>query len=237
MAKAIRFHKTGGPEVLQLDDVPVGEPGPGRDPHPPHRDRPEFHRRLPAHGPVPDAAAADARHGRRRRRRGGGRGRHAPEGGRPRRLRQQPAGRLLRSARDAGQDRCASCPTRIAFDDRRGDDAQGPDRAVPAAKTQPYDGLQPGDLVLFHAAAGGVGLIACQWAKALGLQLIGTAGSDEKCALAHGARRRARHQLPHGGLRRARQGDHRRQGRARWSTTRSARTPGKARSTACGRSA
>jgi len=38
--------------------------------------------------------------------------------------------------------------------------------------------------VLFHAAAGGVGLIACQWAKALGLQLIGTAGSDDKCALA-----------------------------------------------------
>jgi NADPH:quinone reductase len=38
--------------------------------------------------------------------------------------------------------------------------------------------------VLFHAAAGGVGLIACQWAKALGLQLIGTAGSDAKCALA-----------------------------------------------------
>ena len=43
--------------------------------------------------------------------------------------------------------------------------------------------------MLFHAAAGGVGLIACQWAKALGLQLIATAGSDEKCALAlaHGA--------------------------------------------------
>jgi NADPH2:quinone reductase len=38
--------------------------------------------------------------------------------------------------------------------------------------------------VLFHAAAGGVGLIACQWAKALGLQLIGTAGSDAKCELA-----------------------------------------------------
>jgi NADPH2:quinone reductase len=43
--------------------------------------------------------------------------------------------------------------------------------------------------VLFHAAAGGVGLIACQWAKALGLRLIGTAGSTAKCelALAHGA--------------------------------------------------
>jgi NADPH2:quinone reductase len=56
-------------------------------------------------------------------------------------------------------------------------------------KTLPAEGLQPGDFVLFHAAAGGVGLIACQWAKALGLQLIGTAGSDEKCKLAldHGA--------------------------------------------------
>jgi NADPH:quinone reductase len=51
-------------------------------------------------------------------------------------------------------------------------------------KTQPQGGLKAGDFVLFHAAAGGVGLIACQWAKALGLQLIGTAGSDEKCVLA-----------------------------------------------------
>lgn len=51
-------------------------------------------------------------------------------------------------------------------------------------RTLPVEGLQRGDFVLFHAAAGGVGLIACQWAKALGLQLIGTAGSDEKCALA-----------------------------------------------------
>lgn len=56
-------------------------------------------------------------------------------------------------------------------------------------KTRPVEGLEAGDFVLFHAAAGGVGLIACQWAKALGLQLIGTAGSDEKCELAkaHGA--------------------------------------------------
>ncbi|MEI7538311.1 MAG: quinone oxidoreductase [Comamonadaceae bacterium] len=56
-------------------------------------------------------------------------------------------------------------------------------------RTLPQGGLQAGDFVLFHAAAGGVGLIACQWARALGLQLIGTAGSDAKCALAkeHGA--------------------------------------------------
>jgi len=44
--------------------------------------------------------------------------------------------------------------------------------------------LSPGDTVLFHAAAGGVGLIACQWARAAGITLIGTAGTDEKCALA-----------------------------------------------------
>jgi NADPH2:quinone reductase len=56
-------------------------------------------------------------------------------------------------------------------------------------RTQPQGGLKEGDFVLFHAAAGGVGLIACQWARAMGLRLIGTAGSDEKCALAkeHGA--------------------------------------------------
>ena len=51
-------------------------------------------------------------------------------------------------------------------------------------KCKPVEGLEAGDFVLFHAAAGGVGLIACQWARALGLQLIGTAGSEAKCALA-----------------------------------------------------
>ena len=56
-------------------------------------------------------------------------------------------------------------------------------------KTLPVQGLQRGDAVLFHAAAGGVDLIACQWARALGLELIATAGSDAKCqlALANGA--------------------------------------------------
>ncbi|MFN3846258.1 MAG: quinone oxidoreductase family protein [Paracoccaceae bacterium] len=49
--------------------------------------------------------------------------------------------------------------------------------------------IKRGDTVLFHAAAGGVGLIACQWARSEGITLIGTAGSDDKCALArdHGA--------------------------------------------------
>ncbi|MDO9160130.1 MAG: zinc-binding dehydrogenase, partial [Burkholderiaceae bacterium] len=51
-------------------------------------------------------------------------------------------------------------------------------------RCRPVEGLEPGDFVLFHAAAGGVGLIACQWAKALGLRVIATAGSEEKCRLA-----------------------------------------------------
>jgi NADPH2:quinone reductase len=48
-------------------------------------------------------------------------------------------------------------------------------------KTTP---LSAGDKVLFHAAAGGVGLIACQWAKSEGIELIGTAGTDKKCKMA-----------------------------------------------------
>lgn len=51
-------------------------------------------------------------------------------------------------------------------------------------QTLPQGGLVEGDVVLFHAAAGGVGSIACQWARALGLQLVATAGSDDKCARA-----------------------------------------------------
>ncbi|KAG0190120.1 hypothetical protein DFQ28_002483 [Apophysomyces sp. BC1034] len=48
--------------------------------------------------------------------------------------------------------------------------------------------VKPGDTILIHAAAGGVGLIVCQWAKALGATVIGTVGSDDKaaCAKAHG---------------------------------------------------
>jgi NADPH2:quinone reductase len=56
-------------------------------------------------------------------------------------------------------------------------------------RTRPRRDLMPGDAILWHAAAGGVGLIACRWAKSLGLRLIATAGSPEKCelALANGA--------------------------------------------------
>ena len=51
-------------------------------------------------------------------------------------------------------------------------------------RTSPQGGLHAGDFIVWHAAAGGVGTIACQWATALGLRVIGTAGGPEKCALA-----------------------------------------------------
>lgn len=51
-------------------------------------------------------------------------------------------------------------------------------------KTHP---VKPGEIILVHAAAGGVGQILCQWAKGLGAFVIGTAGSEEKCALARQA--------------------------------------------------
>ena len=83
----------------------------------------------------------------------------------------------------------ARLPDGIAFDTAAGMMLKGLTAQYLLKKTLPVEGLQPGDHVLFHAAAGGVGLIACQWAKALGLQLIATAGSAAKCQLAldHGA--------------------------------------------------
>ncbi len=100
-----------------------------------------------------------------------------------------PPGSYCEAARDAGQDASCKLPDAIAFETGAAMMLKGLTAQYLLKKTLPQGGLQAGDFVLFHAAAGGVGLIACQWAKALGLQLIGTAGSDEKCALAleHGA--------------------------------------------------
>ena len=71
--------------------------------------------------------------------------------------------------------------------------------------------VEKGMNVLIHAAAGGVGLIACQWANALGANVIGTVGSKEKAELAKAQWLPPHHPLSRRGLRRARQGDHRRQ--------------------------
>ena len=53
--------------------------------------------------------------------------------------------------------------------------------------------LKGGETILYHAAAGGVGLVACQWARAIGVTMIGTVSTDEKAEVAQGARLRAHH--------------------------------------------
>jgi len=75
-------------------------------------------------------------------------------------------------------------PDAISFEDGAAMMLKGLTVQYLLRSTLPPAGLQAGDHVVFHAAAGGVGLIACQFAKAMGLKLIGTAGSDAKCKLA-----------------------------------------------------
>ncbi len=87
-------------------------------------------------------------------------------------------------ARVMPADRVCRLPDDISFETGAAMMLKGLTVQYLLKRVKPVEGLEPGDFVLFHAAAGGVGLIACQWAKALGLQLIATAGSDEKCQLA-----------------------------------------------------
>jgi len=75
-------------------------------------------------------------------------------------------------------------PDAISFEDGAAMMLKGLTVQYLLRSTLPPAGLQAGDYIVFHAAAGGVGLIACQFAKAMGLKLIGTAGSDAKCKLA-----------------------------------------------------
>ena len=78
-------------------------------------------------------------------------------------------------------DRLVNLPDGISFDQAAAMMLQGMTTQYLLKRTYK---VQPGDTILMHAAAGGVGLIACQWAKALGATVIGTVGSDEKAALA-----------------------------------------------------
>ena len=184
MTKAIRFHETGGPQVLQLEDVEIGAPGPGQV-----RVRHTgiavnfidvYFRtgRYPA--ALPSGLGSDAvgvieavgpgvtflAEGDRVGYMLGPLGAYAQ-------ARVMPADVLIKLP-DGISDRTAS--TLIM----KGLTAQYLFRQV-------YP-LKAGDTILYHAAAGGVGLIACQWAKAIGVTMIGTVGSDEKAeiARAHG---------------------------------------------------
>ncbi|HEY6002778.1 MAG TPA: quinone oxidoreductase [Anaeromyxobacter sp.] len=180
MAKAIRIHETGGPEVLRLEDVAVGEPGPGEA-----RVRhaacgvnfiDTYHRTglykmpLPVTLGVEGAGVVEAV---------GSGVAHVKPGDRVAYAGGPPGGYSEKRVMPA--DRLVRLPKEISEEQAAGMMLKGLTVWYLVRKTHR---VQAGETVLWHAAAGGVGLIACQWLRALGVTTIGTVGSDEKAKLA-----------------------------------------------------
>lgn len=188
MPLAVQIRRIGGPEVIELAEVAVGDPGPGEIRIRHHACGVNFidvyHRNglyalpLPLTLGMEAAGVVEAVGDGVSHLRPGDRAAYAS----------QPPG-AYSEVRVMPAKCVVKLPDAISFEDAAAMMLKGLTVQYLLRKTQPQGGLQPGDFILFHAAAGGVGLIACQWARAMGLQLIGTAGSDEKCAVAleHGA--------------------------------------------------
>jgi len=188
MSRAVQIAQPGGPEQLKIVDVSVGEPGPGEIRIRHHAVGLNFidvyHRTgvypltLPATLGMEAAGVVEAV---------GAGVTHLKPGDRAAYASQPPGSYCELRVMPA---KCVcKLPDAIDFETGAAMMLKGLTAQYLLKRTLPQGGLKQGDHILFHAAAGGVGLIACQWAKALGLQLIGTAGSDAKCALAkeHGA--------------------------------------------------
>jgi len=188
MPMAIQINAFGGPEQMKLVDLPVGEPGPGeiRIRHNAcglnyidvYQRTGLYPNKLPLTLGMEAAGLVEAVGPGVTHLSAGDRAAYAstPPGSYCE-VRVMPAKTVVR------------LPDGIDFETASGMMLKGLTAQYLLKKCRPVEGLEAGDHVLFHAAAGGVGLIACQWAKAMGLQLIATAGSAAKCKLAleHGA--------------------------------------------------
>jgi NADPH2:quinone reductase len=179
MSNAIRIHKVGGADVLQWEEVEVGEPGPTEV-----RIRQEaaglnfidvYHRTglykqaLPLTPGVEGAGVVDAVGSEVKNVKVGDRIAYAgPLGG-------YAEERLIEA------DRVVKLPKNVSTEQAAGMMLQGMTAQMLLRSVFP---VAKGDTILIHAAAGGVGLIMCQWAKALGATVIGTVGSEEKAELA-----------------------------------------------------
>jgi len=184
MTKAVRFHKTGGPEVLQLEDVQVGEPGQGqaRVRHTAigvnfidtYQRSGLYPMQLPATAGNEGAGVVEAVGPGVTLVKAGDRVAYTGQVG------SYTGQRLLQA------DRLVKIPEGISDEQAASMMLKG--MTVHYLIHRTY-AVKAGDTVLWHAAAGGVGLIACQWLKALGATVIGTVGSEEKAKLAkaHGA--------------------------------------------------
>jgi NADPH2:quinone reductase len=181
MSKAIRMHETGGPEVLLWEDVEVGTPGPDEvlleqtavglnfiDVY--HRTGLYPLEGLPATPGMEAAGKVLAV----------GEDVHHLQVGESVAYASPPAGAYA-ERRLMPADRLVSLPEDI--DERQAAAMMLQGMTVQYLLRRTYC-VEPGEIILFHAAAGGVGLIACQWAKALGAIVIGTVGSEEKAELA-----------------------------------------------------
>lgn len=179
-ARTVVIHKHGGPEVLTLEDRPMGEPGPG-EVRIRHRacglNFIDVYQRAGLYPlELPHALGMEA---------SGvieavGEGVTHLEPGQRAAYAAMPAGAYC-EARVMPAAQVCPLPESISFDTAAAMMLKGMTVEYLFHRTTP---LKRGDTVLFHAAAGGVGLIACQWAKSEGIKLIGTAGTDEKCSLA-----------------------------------------------------
>ena len=184
MTKAVRFHKTGGPEVLQLDDVTVGDPGQGQVRVRHTAIGVNFIDTYQRSGLYPMQLPQTA----------GNEGAGVVEAVGPGVTLVKPGDRVAYTGQVgsySGQrllqaDRLVKIPEGISDEQAASMMLKGMTVQYLIHRTYP---VKAGDTVLWHAAAGGVGLIACQWLKALGATVIGTVGSDEKAKLAkaHGA--------------------------------------------------
>jgi NADPH2:quinone reductase len=181
--KAIRINRTGGPEVLEYVDVEVGEPGPGEARVRNHAIGLNFIDVYFRNGLYPAPLPGGL----------GQEGAGVVEAVGPGVTHVRPGDRVAYAGRPNGAyselrvmpaDILVKLPDAIDFETGAAMMLKGLTVQYLLRRTQPAGGLKTGDYLLWHAAAGGVGLIACQWARALNLNLIGTAGSDEKCALA-----------------------------------------------------
>ncbi|MGA8055174.1 MAG: quinone oxidoreductase [Burkholderiales bacterium] len=180
MTKTIRIHEFGGPEKMVWEDVAVGAPGPGQA-RVRHRASGlnfiDVYQRTGLYKlPLPLALGME----------GAGVVEAVGEGV----INVKPGDRVAYSAQPPGSysearlfaaDRLVTLPEGIAFDTAAAMMLKGMTVAYLVKRTFK---VEPGMTVLFHAAAGGVGLIACQWLAAIGATVIGTVGSDAKAALA-----------------------------------------------------
>jgi NADPH2:quinone reductase len=179
----ICIDRPGGPDEMKLVDLPVGEPGPGEvriRHHACGLNYIDVYHRSGVY-PLPSPAALGMEAAGVIEAVGAG-VTHLKAGDRAAYASNPPGAYSV--ARVLPAKCVVKLPDAISFETAAAMMLKGLTAQYLLRKTLPVEGLQPGDHVLWHAAAGGVGLIACQWARALGLQLIGTAGSDEKCALA-----------------------------------------------------